>query len=65
MPPWVEVLGNGTIGGEEPLRVSGRLEALHAPIALAGGLIRGFRVVIQLTVLAVFYARQNPSMAAP
>jgi hypothetical protein len=34
-----EVLGNETIGGEEPLCVSRGLESLQAPLLLAGRLV--------------------------
>jgi hypothetical protein len=43
-----EVLDNGAIGGEEALGVPWRLEPLHAALALAGGLMRVFRPVIQV-----------------
>jgi hypothetical protein len=34
-----------------------RLKALHAPLALAGGLVGVFRTVIQIAVLAVLDPR--------
>jgi hypothetical protein len=34
-----EVLGNGPIGGKEPLRLAWGLQPLHAPLPLAGGLV--------------------------
>jgi hypothetical protein len=34
-----EVLGDGTIRGEEPLRMTRRLEPLHVPLPLAGRLM--------------------------
>ena len=37
--PRSEVLGDGTIRGEEPLRMTRRLEPLHAPLPLAGRLM--------------------------
>jgi hypothetical protein len=36
---WSEVLGDGTIRGEEPLGVPRGFEALHAPLPLARGLM--------------------------
>ena len=39
MPPRAEVLRDRTIGGEEPLRVPWRLEALRAPLPWAGLLV--------------------------
>jgi hypothetical protein len=57
--PRSEVLGDRPIGGEEPLRVSWRLEALHAPLPLAGRLVGVFRAVIQIPVLAMLHPRQQ------
>ena len=55
MPSRAEVLGDGTIGGEEPLRVSSRFEALHAPLPLARRLMGILRTVVEGAVLAVLY----------
>ncbi len=57
VPSRSEVLGDETIGGEEPLRMSWGLEALHAPLALAGGLMGVLRAVIEIAVLAMFHPR--------
>ena len=38
MSGWVEVLGDGTIRGQETLGLSWGLKPLHAPFPLAGGL---------------------------
>ena len=54
-----KVLGNGTIRGEEALRVPGGLEPLHAPLPLARRLMGVFRAVIQIPVLAVLHPRQQ------
>jgi hypothetical protein len=59
MPSWTEVLGDGPIGGEEPLRVSWRLESLHAPLPLTGGLVGILRTVVEVAVLAMFDAGQE------
>ena len=48
------MLGDGAIGGEEPLRVSGGLETLHPPFPLARGLVGVFGPIIHIAVLAVF-----------
>jgi hypothetical protein len=56
------MLGNGTIGGEEPLGLSWRLEPQHAPFPLAGGLMGVLRPVIQIAMLAMFYTRQELSL---
>ena len=59
MPARAEVLGDGPIGGEEPLRVSWGLEALHAALPLLGRLVGVLRTVVQIAVLAVLDARQD------
>jgi len=41
-----EVLGHGTIGGEEPLGVPWRFEALHPPLPLAGRLVSVFGAIV-------------------
>jgi hypothetical protein len=56
MPSGPEVLCNGTIGSKEALGLPWRFEPLHPPLALAGGLVRIFRAVIQVPVLAMFHA---------
>jgi hypothetical protein len=40
--------------GVKALRVSWGLEALHAPLLLAGGLMRVLRAAVQIPVLAMF-----------
>jgi hypothetical protein len=59
MPSWAEMLRNGTIGGEELLGLSCRLEPLHAPLPLAGGLVRILGAVVQIAVLAMVYTGYN------
>jgi hypothetical protein len=59
-----EMLGDGTIGGEEPLRLPGRLEPLHTPLPLAGGLMGVLRAVIEIPVLAVLHAGQYFSLGS-
>jgi hypothetical protein len=56
------MLGKGTISSEEPLGLSWRLEPLHAPFPLAGGLMGVLRPVIQIPMLAMFYTRQELSL---
>jgi hypothetical protein len=55
----VEVLRDGTIGREESLGVTQRLEPLHAPLPLAGGLMGVFGPIVQIAVLAVLYTGQD------
>jgi hypothetical protein len=65
VPSRSEVLGDRTIGGEEPLRMSWGLEALQAPLALAGGLMGVLRAVIEIAVLAMFRPRQDVPLRGP
>jgi hypothetical protein len=44
---------------EELLGVSRRLEPLHAPLPLAGGLMRLLRAIIEIPSLAMLHPRQN------
>ena len=53
MSPRSEMLGNRPIGGKEALRVSCGFQPLHAPLALAGGLVRILRAVIEIAVLTM------------
>jgi hypothetical protein len=58
MPTRSEVLRDGTIGGEKPLSVTRGLEPLQALLPLAGGLVRLFRPVVKVAVLAMFHPRE-------
>jgi hypothetical protein len=51
-----EVLDDRTVGGEEALGLPWRFEPFHPALALAGGLARIFRPVMQVPVLAMFHA---------
>ena len=53
-PARAEVLHDGTIGGEETLGVSRGLEALHAPLSLAGGLVGVLYAIIEIAMLTMF-----------
>jgi hypothetical protein len=65
MPSSAEVMRDGTIGGEEPLRVSSGLEPLHPALSLAGGLMRMFRAVVHIAMLAMLDARQELTIGRP
>ena len=65
MTAWSEVLSNRTIRGEEALRVPWRLEPLHAPFPLAGGLVGILRAVVEVAVLAMLYTRQDLLFGGP
>jgi hypothetical protein len=54
-----DVLGDGTIGGEKTLGVSGRREPLQAPVPLAGRLVRLLGAIVQIAMLAVLHPRQH------
>jgi hypothetical protein len=54
-----DVRRHRAIYGEEALGVPWRLEPLHAALALTGGLVRVFRPVIQVAMLAMFHTRQD------
>jgi hypothetical protein len=59
MPARSKVLGDRTIGGEEPLGVPWGLKPLHASLPLACRLVGIFRAVVQIAVLAMFHPRQD------
>ena len=59
MTTWAEMLGDGTIGREEPLGVTWGLEPLHAPLPLMGGPVRVLRSIIEIAVLAMFHPWQD------
>jgi hypothetical protein len=54
-----EVLRDGTIGRQEPLGLSWRLEPLHPPFPLAGGLMGVFRTVVEIAVLPMLGTGQE------
>jgi hypothetical protein len=59
MSTWAEMRRDETIGRKEPLGVTRRLKPLHAPLALAGGLMRVLCAVVEIAVLTMFYSRQS------
>jgi hypothetical protein len=59
MPAEPEALGDGTRSGKESLGVARRLESLHVPLALPGGLVGVLCAIIEIPVLAMFHAWQN------
>jgi hypothetical protein len=59
------MLRHGTLGGEEPLGLPGRLEPLHAPLPLAGGLVRMLRPMVQIAVLAMFHTGHDLAQGRP
>jgi hypothetical protein len=54
---WAEMLGDQPIRGEEALRVTRRREPLHAPLPLAGRLMRMLRAIIEIAMLPMFPPR--------
>jgi hypothetical protein len=65
MPSYTEVLGNRTIGGEEPLSVPWRLASLHAALPLVHGLMGVFRTLVEIAVLPMFYAWEELPRGCP
>jgi hypothetical protein len=59
MPARTEVLGDGTIGGEESLGITRGFEPLHAPLALTSGLMRVLSTMIEIPVLTMFHPWEN------
>jgi hypothetical protein len=59
MPVRAEVLRDRPISRQEPLGSARGLEPLHAPLPLAGGLVRVLGAVVQILVLAMFHAREQ------
>ena len=53
------MLRNRAIRREEALRVSCGFKPLHAPLALAGGLVGMLRTVVEVAVLAMCHPRQD------
>ena len=49
-------------GGQKPLGMAGRLEALHRVLTFAGWLMRVFGPVVQIAALPMFNARQALSL---
>ena len=60
-----DVLGDGTIRGEKPLGVPWQREGLPALLQLARGMVRGFRAVVEITMLAVLHTRPELRLAVP
>ena len=62
MPTGTKVLRDRTVGGKETLGVAGGLKPLHAPLPLAGRLVRVLRVIIEIPMLPMFHPRQELSL---
>jgi hypothetical protein len=54
-----EVSSQDSIHFTEPLCLFGRFEALHAPLPLAGRLVRILRVIVQMPALPMSDSRKN------
>ena len=65
MPSWADMLRYETIGGNDPRGLPGRLEPLHAPLALAGGLVRLLGAMVQRAMLPMFHSRQEFPLGRP
>ena len=64
MPTRAEMLGDGAIGGEEPLGVPWRFEPLHASLPLAGRLVGVLRPIVQIPVLTMFHPWEDLSLSS-
>ena len=64
MSVWAEVLGDGTISGEEPLGLTRGFEPLHPPLPLACRLVRVLRAVIEIAVLTMFYPWEDLALGS-
>ena len=58
------MLGERAIGGEKPVGVPGGHAPLHAPLTLAGRLMRVVRTVVQVSVLPVLDAKDGQPRAS-
>src|SRR5207249_1763869 len=58
MPPWSEVLGNGSIRRQKTLGMAGGLEPLHTTLTLTRGTVRVLTPVVQITTLPMFHTWQ-------
>src|SRR5262245_29901320 len=59
MPSWSEVLGNGAVVREEALRMPRGCEPLHGGLALTRWPMGALTLVVEITALAVFHAREE------
>jgi|GEM_PF-1832679 len=59
------MVGERAIGGEKPLGVPGGRAPLHAPLTLAGRLMRVVHTVVQVSVLPVLDAREHLPLRSP
>ena len=57
-----EMLGNGTIRRQKPLRAPRRLELLHVLCALAGGVVEILGAIIEIPMLAMFHPGEELSL---
>ena len=58
-----EMLGDSTIGREEPLGVARGLKPLHTPLPLAGGLVRVLGAIVEISMLAMFHSYKNLTLS--
>ena len=65
MPARAAVLGDGTIGGEEPLGLPWRCEPLPAPRALTRGWVGGLGAVSEIPMLAGFCPQGHLPLGGP
>ena len=61
VPTRSEEILDDTVQAEEPLSLTGRLEATHIPFPLTGSLMRGLDTTIRVPFRVVGYSRQDRS----
>ena len=54
-----EVLSDGTISGEEMLRVTRRFKPWYAPLPMAGRSVGVLRTIVEIPVLAMFHTGEQ------
>jgi hypothetical protein len=64
MSAGTEMLGDGAIGGEEPLGVARGFESPHTPLPLASGLVRVLSAVVEIPMLPMFHPREEFSLSS-
>jgi len=63
MPSRPKVCGNGTEGGQEPLRMPQRCEAFHRPFTLSGAVMRVLTAVVQIPLRTIAGVVQSEAPA--
>jgi len=65
MPSRTEMWRDAAERGQEPLRMPGRGEPFHRPLALPGQLMRGLGPIVQILRLPVFHRGHHHAVGGP